>query len=367
MSYLKDCYCSSCTAYRNKEKKTVKKKSLTTKKTYVNMSSMEGKVFMNVKSFINDLERHVKDVSEDNDNWNQNCRKISGYDTGVFKELEKYLKDGNQSSYADKYFSRRCAELFCCDDYQIDDYLDEIEAKFSKLWKEHASEKGSDESRSNKMSKSDNNESLMSRVFSTAADDGVEIATRIAAKQLSRAVSEPVTAMLIAGLELEDNDSVRGKIAKFLNSDIGLGLVSFALSFGVEQLPLPALAQGVVKNLGRELRLQGEMAVADPVVEIVGAPLRAMLTEKVLALPLPGLAKQLTTGKTETIEAEMVEVEVKKTTTKKPAVKKAVKAAKKTAAKKPAKKENLDIKVKVKETAAKIYENKAEAREANQV
>ena len=348
MSYVSGCCCSSCTAARNQEKKTTKKKSLTTRKVYVSMPFIEGKVFMDAKSFISDLERHIRDVTEDYGNWNGDCRKIMDYDKNLSKELEKYLNDGNQSSYADKYFSKCCAELFADDNNSLDDYLGDIESKFPKLWREYGSEKNT-KSKDVEMAKSDNSESLMSRVFSTAADDGVEVATRIAAKQLSRAVSEPVTAMLIAGLELEDNDSVRGKIARFLNSDIGLGLVSFALSFGVEQLPLPALAQGVVKNLGRELRLQGEMAVADPVVEMVGAPLRAMLTEKVLALPLPGLGtKQLTAGKTATVEAEMVEV---KKSAKKTAAKKTKKTvAKKTVAKKPAKKENLDIKVTVKET-----------------
>lgn len=279
---------------------------------------------MNTKDFISDLEDYVLEVSKDEGNWDDEYQTIKEYSPTITKDLKSYLDKGIQSEFSDKYFAREVAELFSADPGCVEGYLDDIVKQFNKLWKKYGDKK----SMSNN---DDSNSDLASRVFSAALSDGTELVTRIAAKQLSRSIAEPVTALLIAGLDLEDNESVRGKIAKFLTSDLGLGLVSFALSFGVEQLPLPALAQGVIKNLGRELRVQGEMAIADPVVEMVGAPLRLMLTEKVLALPIPGLAstKQLmqqNSVSTNNVIDVKTEVEVE------------TKPAKKTVAKKTAKK-----------------------------
>lgn len=297
---------------------------------------------MDTKAFISDFERHVKNITEDQGNWNGDHRKIGEYDKSVLRDLEDYLKTDRQNTYADKNFAREVGRLFSDDNYALDDYIDEIEKEMPKLWKLHGEVKNA---RSNMPNDNDSKKGLMGRFVDAAVDDGTEIATRLAAKQLSRAVAEPVTAMLISGLGLDDNESVRGKIAKFLNSDVGLGLVSFALSFGVKALPLPALAQGVVEGLGRELRLQGEMAVADPIVEMVGVPMRAMLTEKVLALPaFVGLTeKQLPPA--QVVNAEGIEVkEVNKADKKQVKDKKSV-AAKKT---KAAKKNDPDIKVVVK-------------------
>ncbi|HVI41921.1 MAG TPA: hypothetical protein VM577_14820 [Anaerovoracaceae bacterium] len=308
---------------------------------------------MDSKGFVKQLERFVRDVSDDNSNWNGDYRQINEYDSSFAKEFEKYLNEGTQNTYSDKYFARQFAEYFADDNYQVEEYCPDIEKEMNKLWKEFG---GAKVSKNN--SNEGSNEGLASRMLSTALNDGAEVATRIAAKQLARSVAEPVTAMLIAGLDLQDNESTRGKIAKFLTSDVGLGLVSFALSFGVEQLPLPALAQATIKNLGRELRVQGEMAIADPVVEMVGAPLRMMLTEKVLALPIPGLsdARQLTQGPAKAIpqvidaEVEVIEVAPKKKTTK---TKKPTKKPAKKSTKKPVKKSNsaTEIKVTVKDSS----------------
>jgi hypothetical protein len=147
-----------------------------------------------------------------------------------------------------------------------------------------------------------------------------------------RMIMPGYTTMLIAGLQLEDNDSARARVAGFLNSEIGLGLVSLACSMGVKALPLPGTAQDVLEGLSRELRLQSEMAIATPVVEIVSAPMRMLLTEQVLALPIPGL-KQLPASTAEAPVPE-IKVEVKKTSsTKKVATPKKATTKKKSAKK----------------------------------
>lgn len=292
---------------------------------------------MDKEQFVRSLEQYVIETCGFYDNYNEDARCIKDYSSALARKLKEYLGKGQRDKYTEKYFAREICCIFASDDSQIYDYVGDVEEYMEKQWKKLETS-SSDRGGKRDMGSSDN---LASRVLNTVLDDGAEVATRIAAKQLALSVAEPITAMLIAGLELDDNDSSRAKIAKFLTSDIGLGLVSFGLSFGVKQLPLPELAQNVVENLGRELRLQGEMAVASPVVEMVGAPLRAMLTEKVLALPIPGFAaaKQLAQGKpqqlTNIIDVQVEEVReikprsVKKSTKKivKKVAKKAVKAS----------------------------------------
>lgn len=140
---------------------------------------------------------------------------------------------------------------------------------------------------------------LVKKVLNTALSDSKEILVRTSARQLSKTIVEPMTALILNGLQLEDNESTRSKIGNFLNSDIGRGVISFGLSFGVKMLPLPTGMQDLSERIGNELRLQGEMAISEPFVEMFAAPVRMLLTEQILALPIAkamAAEKQLTSG-----------------------------------------------------------------------
>ncbi len=188
------------------------------------------------------------------------------------------------------------------------------------------------------------------KVLDTVVDDSKEIAIRMGAQQLAKGVREPLAAMLLAQLGLEDNNSTRAKIAGFLNSDIGLGLVSLVCSVGIKSLPLPGVAREVMDSLGKELRLQAEMSIATPVVEMVSAPMRYLLTEQVLLLPIPGLKKpaQLVENVVPVVEIKAEPMKKAPTTAKK-AAKKVVEKVTATVKKNKVVKNTNNFEIKVKE------------------
>ncbi len=223
-------------------------------------------------------------------------------------DLIEYFSDSDYEWYNDD--EGECSE-------EHDNLVEEVSAELKKM-------------KHNTSVKKNSKMSLVKRTIGTVMDDSKEIAIRMGAQQLAKAVREPLTAMLISGLQLENSDSMRAKVAGFLQSDPGLGLVSLICSIGVKSLPLPGVAEDLMEGLSKELRLQSEMAIATPVVELVASPMRLLLTQKVLELPIPGLTPQLPSSATavlSSMEEDVSKSVVKKTskkTTKKP-VKKASK------------------------------------------
>ncbi len=145
------------------------------------------------------------------------------------------------------------------------------------------------------------------KVVEVAKDDTKEIALRHSAKQLAKAVQKPLVNILIQNLQLEGDPSMKTKIAAFLSTDIGFALLQGVVSVGVGMLPVPGHAKETLNQLAREMRIQAEMSVSEPVVEMLMEPVRNLLSEQVLSLPVFKEAPQLTEGSS-------VSVKTKKTT-----------------------------------------------------
>lgn len=188
------------------------------------------------------------------------------------------------------------------------------------------------ENKLTKYSKSSSNRSsngkenkMLKKITDTVITDGQEVALRLAAKQLAKSFQEPICAFLIGKLGLENNSESKNKVLSVLQSDLGLGMISMGLSLGVGSLPLPENIKDHVQKLTKELRIMGEMSVSEPVVEMFVAPLRMMLTDQVLSIPL--LQQQMQNNQLPEAKIEMQEVvaevvKAKKTTkTRKSAVK----------------------------------------------
>lgn len=270
-----------------------------------------------------------------------------------YESLKQYLKE-EQSEELDLKFSQDIINYFLADNV-----LDDLEEKVAKKLIKNVSVKlnqvknkinsksqSSEKENRNNTTMSDN-KGILRKVLDTGLGDSKKVLVRVSAKQIAKTVAEPITNLLIMGLDLENNDQTRGKIAKFLNSDLGMGMLSFGLSFGVKSLPLPEAVQDLVAEVGEELRIQGETALLDPVVETFAAPMRALLTDKVMALPaLAGMVPALPAPK-ETITV----------TTSTGTTKSEIKPAKKTA-KKPAKSTKKTTKAPVKAEVKKEPDEK---------
>lgn len=227
------------------------------------------------------------------------------------------------------------------------DIVNEIVTLIDNKVKQNSNLKKKEEKQmSRKKSSKNSKPGLVKKVLNTAISDSKEILIRTSARQLSKTIVEPMTALLLNGLQLEDNESTRSKIGNFLNSDIGRGIISFGLSFGVKMLPLPTGMQDLSERIGNELRLQGEMAISEPFVEMFAAPARMLLTEQILALPIAkamAAEKQLTSG---TPEVKVVNDIGKEQNEKTNSVKKVVKRSR-------VKKNDQTIKVEFKEIIKK--------------
>lgn len=169
-------------------------------------------------------------------------------------------------------------------------------------------------SKNNNNSSNGKNNKMLKKITDTVINDGQEVALRLAAKQLAKSFQEPICGFLIGKLGLENNIESKNKVLSVLQSDIGLGMISMGLSLGVGSLPLPENIKDQVGKLTKELRIMGEMSVSEPIVEMFVAPLRMMLTDQVLSIPLlqNQMTNQLPPAKIEMQEVQAEVVKIKK-------------------------------------------------------
>ena len=104
--------------------------------------------------------------------------------------------------------------------------------------------------------------------------DAKESARRLAAKQFIKMTREPLVALLSRHLDPHD-EGMRAKVAAFLDTDLGEGIVAMLLSLGVSVIPTN---QAEVAQLAQQLRIKAMTDVGDVVADLLMAPLREVLS-----------------------------------------------------------------------------------------
>ncbi len=118
-------------------------------------------------------------------------------------------------------------------------------------------------------------------LFATIADDATEGAVRAMANQFERFALEPLAALLQRNLA-PDDPSFRGRLATFLQTDVGRALFQGALAGAVHLLPFDVAGKAAIE---RELRVRAWTGGIDTLVEVFAAPLRKAMSD-----PLRGSA-----------------------------------------------------------------------------
>lgn len=116
--------------------------------------------------------------------------------------------------------------------------------------------------------------SLGERALDVVVNDGAEAAWRVAGKQLVKLVRDPLAAAIARHLA-PDDDSMRGKVAEFLHTDLGEGLLAGLLAAGLAALP--GANADVTDRLARELRVRALSEAGDTLVDLLAEPLREAL------------------------------------------------------------------------------------------
>lgn len=125
--------------------------------------------------------------------------------------------------------------------------------------------------------------STMSKMTETLKSDGKEAAIRVAARQGTKIVVEPLAALLCRHLG-DDSPEFRAKVGRFLQTDLGRAIAMGAFSAGLSALPL----EGNHKDaIARELRVEAMAMLGDELAEVFIKPLR-----EVTALYLKGFPQE---------------------------------------------------------------------------
>ena len=108
-------------------------------------------------------------------------------------------------------------------------------------------------------------------VLKTLEVDATEAAWRMAGSQFVKLAKEPIVALLSRHLGPGD-ESLRGRIAAFLDTELGTAILSGVLSAGLSAMPLPA--NDISQRLSRELRVRSMAATGDVIADVLMGPLR---------------------------------------------------------------------------------------------
>lgn len=120
----------------------------------------------------------------------------------------------------------------------------------------------------------------------TITADATDAAWRVAGSQLTKMVREPLVATLSRNLAPGD-DAVRARIASFLETEIGGGLLSGMISAGLSAIPAPVGSQAEAINgrLARELRVRSMATVGDALADVLAGPLREVAATYLRGMP----------------------------------------------------------------------------------
>lgn len=108
-------------------------------------------------------------------------------------------------------------------------------------------------------------------VLKTLEADASEAAWRMAGSQFVKLAKEPIVALLSRHLG-PDDASLRGKIAAFLDTELGTAILSGVLSAGLSAMPLPP--NDIAPRLARELRVRAMATAGDAIADVLMGPLR---------------------------------------------------------------------------------------------
>jgi hypothetical protein len=119
----------------------------------------------------------------------------------------------------------------------------------------------------------------------TLTSDATESARRLAAKQFMKMTRDPLVALLAGHIDQND-PSIKAKIAAFLDTELGGGIIAGILSMGVSMIPLE---HPEMKVLASQLRIKAMTDVGDVVADLLMAPLRQVLSDFIRGEPLAAL------------------------------------------------------------------------------
>lgn len=131
-----------------------------------------------------------------------------------------------------------------------------------------------------------------SKAVATLKVDATEAGWRVAGSQFTKLAKEPLVALLARNLG-PDDEALRGRIAAFLNTELGEAMLTALLSAGLSAIPgeptaLPAM-------MARELRVRSMAGAGDVIADVLMGPLRQVAvmylqspTEAATPAALPG-------------------------------------------------------------------------------
>ncbi len=114
----------------------------------------------------------------------------------------------------------------------------------------------------------------MSEIVKTLKTDASEAAWRTAGSQFTKLAREPLVGLLSRHLG-PDDDAMRGRIAAFLETELGTAMLSALLSAGLAAVP--GNPGGVPERLSRELRVRAMADAGDVVADVLMGPLRQVM------------------------------------------------------------------------------------------
>lgn len=115
------------------------------------------------------------------------------------------------------------------------------------------------------------NPKLNHPMLKTLEVDATEAGWRMAGSQFVKLAKEPIVALLSRHLG-PDDESLRARIAAFLDTELGTALLSGVLSAGLSAMPLPA--NDISQRLSRELRVRAMATAGDAIADVLMGPLR---------------------------------------------------------------------------------------------
>lgn len=127
-----------------------------------------------------------------------------------------------------------------------------------------------------------------STILQTLEADATDAAYRVAGSQMTKLAKEPLCALLLRNLGPGD-ESLRARIAAFLDTELGGTIVSGMLSAGLSAIPAPrgSLAAVYGDRLGRELRVRALSGAGDEIADVIIGPLRKVAVDY-LSAPATG-------------------------------------------------------------------------------
>lgn len=120
-------------------------------------------------------------------------------------------------------------------------------------------------------------------VIKTLEVDATDAAWRLAGSQFVKLARDPLVALLSRHLAPGD-ESVRAKVAAFLETELGVSILAAFLSMGLTAIPNTTNTD-VPQKLARELRVRAMAGAGDVVADVMMGPLRQVMVMYLQGVP----------------------------------------------------------------------------------